>query len=39
VERYNCLKSRFDGQPMEDYRAAKDAFVAEALASVAHDCC
>lgn len=36
VAKYNGLKSRFDGQPMQDYRAAKDAFIAEVLASIAH---
>ncbi len=33
VRRYNALKIAYDGQPMDDYRAAKDAFVAEALIS------
>lgn len=31
LARYNALKSRFDGRPMIEYRAAKDAFIAEAL--------
>jgi GrpB-like predicted nucleotidyltransferase (UPF0157 family) len=35
VTAYNELKSRFEGQPMQDYRAAKDAFIAEVLASTA----
>ncbi len=28
---YNALKTRFDGHPMAEYRAAKDAFIAEVL--------
>jgi GrpB-like predicted nucleotidyltransferase (UPF0157 family) len=32
VARYNALKRTFDGQDMEVYRAAKSAFIAEALA-------
>ena len=31
VRRYNDLKLRFNGKPMDDYRAAKDAFVTEIL--------
>ena len=31
VERYNELKRAHDGQPMDRYRAAKDAFVTDAL--------
>lgn len=31
VNRYNALKITHDGQPMDRYRAAKDAFVADAL--------
>ncbi|WP_315763620.1 MULTISPECIES: GrpB family protein [unclassified Bradyrhizobium] len=31
VSRYNTLKIAHDGQPMDCYRAAKDAFVADAL--------
>ena len=33
VKRYNALKRAHDGQPMDRYRAAKDAFVADALRS------
>lgn len=33
VERYNALKRVFNGRPMTDYRAAKDAFIAEVLAA------
>jgi GrpB-like predicted nucleotidyltransferase (UPF0157 family) len=33
VRRYNDLKLRFNGKPMADYRAAKDAFVAEILSN------
>lgn len=31
VRRYNALKLAHDGQPMDQYRAAKDAFVAEVM--------
>lgn len=31
VKRYNELKLAHDGQPMDRYRAAKDAFVTDAL--------
>lgn len=31
VAAYNELKARFDGHPMEEYRRAKDAFVARVL--------
>lgn len=31
VSRYNALKIAHDGQPMDDYRAAKDAFVTNVL--------
>lgn len=31
LARYNTLKRRYDGRPMDVYRAAKSAFVAEAL--------
>ena len=34
VRRYNELKLRFDGQPMADYRAAKDAFVRRVLSQL-----
>lgn len=30
---YNALKREWDGQPMDDYRAAKSAFIEAALAS------
>ena len=33
LRRYNDLKLRFSGKPMADYRAAKDAFVAEVLSN------
>ncbi len=33
VKRYNALKRAYDGQPMDRYRAAKDAFVADVLRS------
>jgi GrpB-like predicted nucleotidyltransferase (UPF0157 family) len=33
VERYNALKRRFEGQPMEAYRTAKSAFIREILAA------
>ena len=33
VERYNVLKMQFHGRPMDEYRAAKDTFIAEVLAS------
>lgn len=35
VARYNDLKRTFDGRPMDDYRAAKDKFIAEVLAAYA----
>ena len=35
VAKYNELKMRFDGMPMNDYRSAKDSFIAEVLASFA----
>jgi GrpB-like predicted nucleotidyltransferase (UPF0157 family) len=31
VARYNALKCQFDGQPMDVYRAAKSAFIRDAL--------
>lgn len=31
VTRYNDLKRNFDGRPMAEYRAAKDAFIAAVL--------
>lgn len=34
VRRYNELKRAYDGQPMDRYRAAKDAFVRDALRGV-----
>ncbi len=33
LSHYNALKTRFDGRPMIEYRAAKDAFIAEVLRS------
>jgi GrpB-like predicted nucleotidyltransferase (UPF0157 family) len=35
VERYNMLKIQYHGRPMNEYRAAKDAFIAEVLARAA----
>lgn len=35
VEAYNALKRRFDGEPMDDYRAAKAAFIEAALRETA----
>lgn len=32
-ERYDQLKQRFDQKPMDDYRAAKSAFIQESLSS------
>lgn len=32
ITRYNKLKEKFDGQPMDKYRAAKRAFIEQALA-------
>lgn len=32
VERYNALKMTFHGRSMDEYRVAKDAFIAEVLA-------
>jgi GrpB-like predicted nucleotidyltransferase (UPF0157 family) len=32
VERYNALKIQFHGRPMDEYRVAKNAFIAEVLA-------
>lgn len=37
VVRYNALKRAYHGRPMQAYRAAKDAFVAEVLAGVGRD--
>lgn len=34
VERYNALKRDWDGRPMDDYRRAKSAFIAEVLGVV-----
>jgi GrpB-like predicted nucleotidyltransferase (UPF0157 family) len=31
LAQYNALKQKFEGHPMEDYRAAKSAFIARAL--------
>ena len=31
VKAYNALKRRFDGRPMDEYRQAKDEFIAAAL--------
>ncbi|MFD0988061.1 GrpB family protein [Methyloligella solikamskensis] len=31
VSRYNALKRRFEGKPMEDYRAAKSDFIGQVL--------
>lgn len=33
VRRYNDLKLRFSGKPMAEYRAAKDAFIADILSN------
>jgi GrpB-like predicted nucleotidyltransferase (UPF0157 family) len=34
VAQYNALKQKFNGRPMDDYRSAKDDFVAKVLASI-----
>jgi hypothetical protein len=31
VAAYNALKRKFDGRPMDEYRSAKDAFIAKVL--------
>ena len=34
VAAYNALKRKFDGRPMDEYRSAKDAFIAKVLTSI-----